>query len=127
MTFVATILDEVERRLVGVRWTFANELALQDRLCALFFDMSWRREVVLGENRLDFAIEVSPGTMIAVEVKIAGSPAEWLRQCHRYAELPEVAAVILITSRGTGFGAVAGTTQLAGKPFRAVHARRAAW
>lgn len=70
-------------------------------------------ERVFAENNLEAVREckLSPGDRVdffcggvGVECKVGGSLSEVTRQLHRYAELPEVASLILITSRAKHLG-----------------------
>jgi hypothetical protein len=56
------------------------------------------REHQLGREygRIDFYL---PDLRLGIELKIKGSPSQVLRQLHRYAQCPDVAALILLTSR----------------------------
>lgn len=149
---VLDLFDEIERRVQAHRFTFGDEKALQlsllqllndvaaDRELAtdgyridrqLLGDLAAYREFAVGDCRFDLAIDViERGSVVGnlvIEVKQDGSAAEWLRQCNRYAGFPVVLGVILITTKSTGYAAIANQSVLNGKPFRAVLARRAAW
>jgi hypothetical protein len=52
-------------------------------------------------DRLDFAVTDSEGKLIALELKVKGSPGAILRQLRRYAELAEVSALVLFTTRAS--------------------------
>jgi hypothetical protein len=60
--------------------------------------IAFLREHQLGPayGRIDFYI---PNHKYGVELKVKGSPTEVLRQLHRYAQCPEITALILITVR----------------------------
>jgi len=71
-----------------------------------------RREVVLAPtDRIDFLL---PGGL-GIEVKLAGAPGDVLRQLRRYATSPDVAGLLLVTTRirhVRGLPAVLGDTPL---------------
>ena len=56
------------------------------------------REHQLGPEygRIDFYL---PDRKLGIELKVKGSPSQVLRQLHRYAQCPDVAALILLTAR----------------------------
>lgn len=125
------LFDEIEGRVHAHRFTFGDEKALQLSLMQLLGDFAVYREFTIDGCRFDLALDVIEGGSVVgklvIEVKQDGSAAEWLRQCSRYSELPEVVGVILITTKPTGCAAIGFQSGLNGKPFRAVLARRAAW
>ncbi len=94
----APVTPERLREVLGAyRYSFANERDLQDGIAQALFQRGIRfdREVVLGpKDRPDFMVD---GT--AVEVKVDGSPAVILRQLARYAALPKVTALLLVTRK----------------------------
>lgn len=88
---VATLLPRFSYR-------YASEVQLHEALATVLTDagIPHQREVVAGpRDRFDFLVE--PG--LVLEVKVRGSLAEALGQCNRYAARPDVAAVLLVTSR----------------------------
>jgi len=56
------------------------------------------REHSLGREfgRIDFYL---PDHQYGIELKVKGSPSQVLRQLHRYAQCPDISALILVTSR----------------------------
>jgi hypothetical protein len=56
------------------------------------------REYKLGSEygRIDFYL---PNQRFGIELKVTGSPSEVLRQLHRYAQCPDISALILLTAR----------------------------
>jgi hypothetical protein len=56
------------------------------------------REHNLGGDfgRIDFYL---PEHRYGIELKVKGSPSEVLRQLHRYAQCPQIAALIFVTGR----------------------------
>ena len=73
-----------------------------------------RERVLTPKSRVDFYF---PDTCIAMEVKVQGTPATVLRQLARYAEVAEVAALLLVTTVGK-LSRVPDT--IAGKPVRSL-------
>lgn len=83
--------------LSAYRFNFANELELQDGI-----------EAVLLERGIDYVRELrlSPGSRIdfladdvGIEVKIAGSSTNLLRQIARYAKHDEIKSLIVVCNR----------------------------
>lgn len=100
----------------GYRYAFADEAELQDGVAAALAraGVPFRREHVLaGVGRIDFL--AGPG--IGLEVKVGGSLTDLTRQVHRYAAHPDVAALVVVTSR-LRLGYLPAT--LGGKPVRVV-------
>ncbi|MGN6693878.1 MAG: hypothetical protein ACTHN0_06840 [Aquihabitans sp.] len=57
------------------------------------------REVRVDErNRLDFVVQIA-GDVVGVEVKIAGSRRDVLRQLTRYAQLDQIDELLLVTTK----------------------------
>ena len=61
-------------------------------------DIPFLREYPLGPEfgRIDFYL---PRQKLGIELKVKGSPSQVLRQLHRYAQSPDVDALILLTAR----------------------------
>jgi len=79
-------------------YRFDSESALQEGIHRALDSLEFgvEREAILGPGeRLDFFVD----GRVAVEVKIKGSAAELTRQVYRYAQRPEVEAVVVVTSR----------------------------
>lgn len=94
------------------RWR--NERDLQDGLEVVLREARWqpklRREVRLNHaDRIDFVIGD-----LGVEVKVDGSLATVTRQLHRYAQVEELAGVLLVTTRAAH---LAVPRELNGKPI----------
>lgn len=97
--------------LKGYRFRFGSEKDLQDDIEIALADaaVSFRREVPLAGDRIDFLCEG-----VGIECKIAGGPTAVLEQLLRYAACPEIKSLILVTSRHTHrFSA----TEISGKPL----------
>lgn len=73
-----------------------------------------RERVLTPKSRVDFYF---PGTNLAMEVKVQGTPATILRQITRYCEVSEVGLLLLVTTVGK-LSRVPET--IAGKPVRAI-------
>jgi hypothetical protein len=91
-------LDAVCTAIRSYRYRFTNEKELQDgiELALAGAKLDFDREVRLAPGDIpDFLVE--PG--IAVEVKVAGSPNEIMRQLSRYAASPRVTELLLVTRK----------------------------
>jgi hypothetical protein len=96
----------------GSRYNFQDENSLQEGMAIALTRnrVSFEREVRLdARNRPDFMI----GT-VAVEVKIQGTFAQFLRQAARYLELEQISALIVV---GTPKWLPAVPATLLGKPI----------
>lgn len=90
-------LDTLERELRALHFRYVNEDELQRGLWAALRNLGYdvKREAIIdGRSRLDFLIGG-----IAIEVKVAGRTVSVVRQLARYAEHPDVDALILVTTR----------------------------
>jgi alkanesulfonate monooxygenase SsuD/methylene tetrahydromethanopterin reductase-like flavin-dependent oxidoreductase (luciferase family) len=87
---------EVARRIERTPGRWADEEQLQEHLYRTLSPLGFDREVVDGADRYDFARDG-----LIVEVKVAGTPATVLRQLLRYAERPDVAGLVLATTKPT--------------------------
>lgn len=72
------------------------------------------REIYIdgNHNRLDFVVQVA-GDIVGVEVKIAGSRKDVLRQLTRYAQLEQIDELVLVTTKASHHHM---PTHLNGKP-----------
>lgn len=97
------------------RYTYSREADLQQGIAVALAAVGLPavREVRLSGRDV---IDVMCGD-VGVEVKVAGRPAPVARQLLRYAEHPQVAALVLVTTRST-LRAV--PRELAGKPVLVV-------
>jgi hypothetical protein len=85
------------RRILGsARFRYSGEIELQNGIEQLFTQrqLTFERERALGPDRVDFFAHG-----VAIEVKIDGSLSEVTRQLHRYAQHPDVTAIVLVTTR----------------------------
>lgn len=91
-------VDLVLGALSAFRFTYDNEIELQDGIAAAFTkeNIPFLREARLGPNlKIDFLVPNG----IGIEVKIKGSPSEVARQLLAYANRPEVTCLVLVTGR----------------------------
>lgn len=106
-------------------WTTENDLqrALDARLAAEAVKghpiHSYAREVRVDEhNRIDFVVAIvnavgGDNTIVAVELKVAGSAKDVHRQLERYAGLAEIDEVLLVTTKASHHRM---PTRMLGKP-----------
>jgi hypothetical protein len=90
--------ERLRQVLLGYRYSFTNERALQDGIAQALYQrgIQFDREVRLSdEDRPDFMVDG-----IAVEVKVDGSLSAVTRQLQRYAQHKRVRALLLVTSLG---------------------------
>lgn len=96
-----SLIDRVSTELSAHAYRFNRETDLHQGLASVLegAGIQHRREVIAGpRDRFDILVE--PG--LVIEAKVKGSLAEALIQCKRYAELPDVSAVLLVTTRHWG-------------------------
>lgn len=98
MTPLVNEIDALISLLRSYRFRFTCEADLQRGLEAV---LRTRKDVVREhsfdeENRADFFI---PSLGLAIEVKTRGSAAAVLEQVSRYSSLPQVRAVLVVSSR----------------------------
>lgn len=113
-----TTAAELQALLGRHRFRTQSETELHTALATCFTraGVAFEREVELSpESRVDFLLAPA----LAVEVKIHGATNEVLRQLGRYAEVPRIAEVVLITTRARLAASMPVT--LAGKPLFAIH------
>lgn len=100
MTKPNTIIDQIANWLET--WTFrflANEKYLHAEVYQVLKSTKYKiiSEYKLGaRSRIDFYLSESS---IGVEIKIAGSVNQVMRQIHRYNAYDQISGIILITSR----------------------------
>lgn len=89
--------SRVAATLENYRYAYGNEDELQLHL-ANVLDGGWTtiREYPLGTGRIDIYV---PELRVGVEVKVAGKAPEVLRQLARYANHPDIDALVLVTNR----------------------------
>lgn len=102
----------IAESLVDTTLQWASEDDLQREVAAHLVSLGFEpaREVRLsdGKSRVDLLV----GT-VGVEVKVAGSRSDVLRQLLRYSKCPEIGALVLATTRAAHAGVPA---ELNGKP-----------
>ena len=106
-------VDDVAKLLAGFRLRYGTERQLQDDVeRALEAErIPFIRECRTSTGPIDFLVEGA----IGVECKIAGGASQVLPQLQRYAAEPQIAGIVLVTSRPTHrFG----VETLGGVPFR---------
>jgi len=91
-----TDLHSLAALLEGYRFDASNEDAVQRGIASVLAEGGalFRREVPVPGGRLDFLVDG-----IAIEVKVDGSTASLIRQLGRYAELEDVRALLVVTTR----------------------------
>ncbi|TAM87644.1 hypothetical protein EPN42_11050 [bacterium] len=108
----AEVAAGVYAALQSHRYAFNGEAQLQDGIEQVLVDAGFvvQREAHLSKaDRPDFV--VAPG--VGIEVKVAGSPSAVTRQLFRYAQHPEIHALVLATTRMAHLHVA---RELAGKP-----------
>ena len=88
---------EIAEALDSHHYTYQNELDLQTGIAFVLTQMKvdFRREVRLTKkDRIDFLVD-----KVGIEVKTDGALAAVTRQLWRYAECPEIEALVLVTTR----------------------------
>jgi hypothetical protein len=94
-------------------YRFSDEAQLHERIALVLEreQIPFVREHVMGDDRFDFYCDGA-----VIEVKVAGSVSEALRQVDRYCEHDEVHAVIVVSSRRWQSARSTEPLQLRGKP-----------
>lgn len=119
------VLEAIIDRLPRYRYAFTGETQLHTGIADVLGreGIAFEREVIAGANRFDFLCgdDATLGAGVVIEAKIKGSFAEALTQVARYCEVPDVSAVVLVTTRTWGLAPQArGTLEFHGKPVRVV-------
>lgn len=135
-TRAEAVLAQVAETIGRFRYLFATESALRDQMAARLARPEWRIAVERrydARHRVDIEV-TAEGVRVAVEVKTAGSLGAAVMQCERYASLPEVDAVLLVSAAPWAGGAAARSWrrlggagdgrggETGGKPFRVLRA-----
>ncbi len=113
-------LDETANLLRQYSFAAASEATLHHAVHGVFLAGGIPVEperILSARDRIDFYL---PDSQLGIECKIDGSPSEVMRQLLRYTESPEIAGLILVTSR-TKHRSIPPT--LGGKPVRVVLTR----
>jgi hypothetical protein len=89
--------EEIVAALRSGRFTYTDEVALHADMSRVLdaHGLEHHREVNLGpgHGRIDFMVD-----RVGIEVKVAGAPANVLRQLSRYATSASVDALVLVTT-----------------------------
>ncbi len=98
---VAGALAILSREIPAYRLAFGDELRLHTQLAeiigqALPGERVIREHVLDQASRIDFYL---PRLRLGLEVKVKGGPSAVLRQLQRYLASPDIAHLVLITSR----------------------------
>ncbi len=104
--------SELADILFHARYRYNSEKELQLAISQILYqsNLPWKTEVPLTKkDRIDFMVGD-----IGIEVKVGGSFQQVLRQLHRYACLPEVQGLVLVTTRQSHRDL---PTKLNGKPL----------
>ena len=115
---VPTLIEDFRLLLGSHRFQVHDEKALQAGIERVLREASFpfEREVELTpRSRVDFLL----CGVVGVEVKIAGFPNDVLRQLARYAEVPRIQGLVLVTTRMTLAARMPG--DLAEKPLASVY------
>jgi hypothetical protein len=91
------MIDHVTAALRAQRLNFTTEAELQQGIAAALkvAGVIFEREVKLSStDRIDFLLAYGLG----IEVKVDGSISALLRQLHRYAQRPEIARLLVVSS-----------------------------
>jgi hypothetical protein len=114
---LSVTVETLVTRLQQYRWPMGVELDFQNAVAA-WLDrehVRYRREFDLGAaGTIDFHF---PDNRIGLELKVQGSPAAVMRQLQRYAQSPEIAALVLLTGRAA---LARCAPSLSGKPVHVV-------
>lgn len=117
-----TYMDIVCRVVNDVRVRYANELDVQDAVETMLLGEGLRvaREYRLGRfDRVDLLVE----NRIGIEVKVAGSQGDVLRQLRRYGLHERIQGLVLVTTRRSHIM----PADVNGKPVRVVVVNGGAW
>lgn len=111
-------MDEIVNLIKSWRYAFVDEEGLQDGIAKALEQagLEFRKEYHLGDaGRIDFYL---PVLKLGIEVKSGksgGGPSKVLKQLIGYADHPDVAGLILVTTRASSRN-IPGT--LRGKPVQ---------
>lgn len=92
-----TMRDRIAEAIRGQSYSYTCESELQEAIaevlssCSIPFNREHR---ITAADRPDFTVEG-----IAIEIKVEGSLTSVTRQLHRYAQLPGVDEIILVTDK----------------------------
>ncbi|MDH1791306.1 hypothetical protein N5D45_05685 [Stenotrophomonas sp. GD03819] len=117
-------LKGIGRLLAGFGYRYGSEVQLHEVLATVLDNAGHAhvREYRLdASNRADFWLDG-----LVIEVKVAGSLADALRQVGRYINLPQVRGVLLVTTERWGERPLVARPAWQGKPFNIIRLKRQA-
>lgn len=117
-------LKGIGRLLAGFGYRYGSEVQLHEVLASVLEKAGHAhvREYRLdASNRADFWLDG-----LVIEVKVAGSLADALRQVGRYISLPQVRGVLLATTEHWGERPLVARPAWQGKPFNIIRLKRQA-
>ncbi|MEE9891415.1 MAG: hypothetical protein PBU96_18880 [Stenotrophomonas geniculata] len=117
-------LKGIGRLLAGFGYRYGSEVQLHEVLATVLDNAGHAhvREYRLdASNRADFWLDG-----LVIEVKVAGSLADALRQVGRYISLPQVRGVLLATTERWGERPLVARPAWQGKPFNIIRLKRQA-
>lgn len=103
----AALVEAIRAALAARRFSYTSEAELQAAIGNALNDeliANVPEHKLRAADRIDFFIpwsiaNPSESRGVGIEVKIAGSPSELLRQLMRYAECPQIEALIVFTDK----------------------------
>ena len=117
-------LKGIGRLLARFGYRYGSEVQLHEVLATVLDNAghAYLREYRLdASNRADFWLDG-----LVIEVKVAGSLADALRQVGRYINLPQVRGVLLVTTERWGERPLVARPAWQGKPFNIIRLKRQA-
>lgn len=120
-----SLIDQVVSELSAHSYRFTRETDLHKGMAWVLAQagIAFEREVVAGpRERFDFLLEGG----LVIEVKVNGSLSDALLQCKRYADRPDVTAIVLVATRHWAIKAAPDLT-VSGKPVRLVKLKGASF
>lgn len=117
-------LQVIKGLLSAYAYRYSSEVQLHERLAQVLTDngVAFERERVLdAKNRADFWLDG-----LVIEVKVDGALSDALSQVGRYIALPEVAGVLLASTKPWGAQPLKERPKWHGKPFAMLHIQRQA-
>ena len=124
MTGSDLIITAIRSALIQRIYRAVSEAQLQDQISRVltFEGFEHHREVIAGSGRYDILVG-----RIVIELKVKGSANTVERQAMRYAQMPEVDAVVVVTTSQRLAASLTGHTgtanMLGGKPFHVITLR----
>ncbi len=117
-------LKGIGRLLAGFGYRYGSEVQLHEVLASVLDKAGHahvREHRLDACNRADFWLDG-----LVIEVKVAGSLADALRQVGRYINLPQVRGVLLATTERWGDRSLVARPAWQGKPFNIIRLKRQA-